>query len=179
MNNKGFTLIELLAVIVILVGISLTAVMGISASLERRDEKECYEQVEFAVNAAKIYFSLNDNIKEVTVGTLKSEGYFDSKKIDKLSIYDKISIGGDKYLFNENEVTNKIKCSNKGRIILADLNYDEKINQDDLDILDKYLRGEGMDEDLLKYADVNKDGWINQKDRELMQKYINGEIDKF
>lgn len=110
MNNKGFTLIELLAVIVILVGISLTAVMGISASLERRDEKECYEQVEFAVNAAKIYFSLNDNIKEVTVGTLKSEGYFDSKKIDKLSIYDKISIGGDKYLFNDN----KIKCSNKG-----------------------------------------------------------------
>ena len=179
MNNKGFTLIELLAVIVILVGISLTAVMGISASLERRDEKECYEQVEFAVNAAKIYFSLNDNIKEVTVGTLKSDGYFDSKKIDKLSIYDKISIGGDKYLFNENEVTNKIKCSNKGGIILGDLNYDEKINQDYLDILDKYLRGEGMDEDLLKYADVNKDGWINQKDRELMQKYINGEIDKF
>lgn len=168
MNNKGFTLIELLAVIVILVGISLTAVMGISASLERRDEKECYEQVEFAVNAAKIYFSLNDDIKEVTVGTLKSDGYFDSKKIDKLSIYDKISIGGDKYLFNENEVTNKIKCSNKGGIILGDLNYDEKINQDDLDILDKYLRGEGMDEDLLKYADVNRDGYIDEKDRELM-----------
>lgn len=179
MNNKGFTLIELLAVIVILVGISLTAVMGISASLERRDEKECYEQVEFAVNAAKIYFSLNDDIKEVTVGTLKSDGYFDSKKIDKLSIYDKISIGGDKYLFNENEVTNKIKCSNKGGIILEDLNYDEKINQDDLDILDKYLRREGMDEDLLKYADVNRDGYIDEKDSELMQKYINGEIDKF
>lgn len=179
MNNKGFTLIELLAVIVILVGISLTAVMGISASLERRDEKECYEQVEFAVNAAKIYFSLNSNESVVTVGTLKSDGYFDSKKIDKLSIYDKISIGGDKYLFNENEVTNKIKCSNKGGIILGDLNYDEKIDQKDLDILDKYLRGEGMDEGLLKYADVNKDGWINQKDRELMQKYINEEIDKF
>lgn len=62
---------------------------------------------------------------------------------------------------------------------MGDLNYDEKIDQKDLDILDKYLRGEGMDEDLLKYADVNKDGWINQKDRELMQKYINGEIDKF
>ena len=46
MNNKGFTLIELLAVIVILVGISLTAVMGISASLEKRDEKECHEQIE-------------------------------------------------------------------------------------------------------------------------------------
>lgn len=179
MNNKGFTLIELLAVIVILVGISLTAVMGISASLERRDEKECYEQVEFAVNAAKIYFSLNDNIKEVTVGTLKSDGYFDSKKIDKLSIYDKISIGGDKYLFNENEVTNKIKCSNKGGIILGDLNYDEKINQDDLDILNNYLSGNGISSDLLEYADVNRDGYIDEKDSELMQKYINGEIDKF
>ena len=179
MNNKGFTLIELLAVIVILVGISLTAVMGISASLERRDEKECYEQVEFAVNAAKIYFSLNSNESVVTVGTLKSDGYFDSKKIDKLSIYDKISIGGDKYLFNENEVTNKIKCSNKGGIILGDLNYDGKINQDDLNILNNYLSGNGISSDLLEYADVNRDGYIDEKDSELMQKYINGEIDKF
>ena len=175
MNNKGFTLIELLAVIVILVGISLTAVMGISASLERRDEKECYEQVEFAVNAAKIYFSLNSNESVVTVGTLKSDGYFDSKKIDKLSIYDKISIGGDKYLFNDN----KIKCSNKGGIILGDLNYDGKINQDDLNILNNYLSGNGISSDLLEYADVNRDGYIDEKDSELMQKYINGEIDKF
>lgn len=103
MNNKGFTLIELLAVIVILVGISLTAVMGISASLERRDEKECYEQVEFAVNAAKIYFSLNSNENVVTVGTLKSNGYFDSKKIDKLNDDYTISIGEDKYVFNDDK----------------------------------------------------------------------------
>lgn len=103
MNNKGFTLIELLAVIVILVGISLTAVMGISASLERRDEKECYEQVEFAVNAAKIYFSLNSGKSEVTVGTLKSDGYFDSKKIDKLDDDYTISIGEDKYVFNDDK----------------------------------------------------------------------------
>ena len=39
MNRKGFTLVELLAVVVILAGISLTAVMGIS-----RGAGECIVQ---------------------------------------------------------------------------------------------------------------------------------------
>ena len=41
MNNKGFTLIELLAVFIILLGIALIAVGGISSSLEKREEREC------------------------------------------------------------------------------------------------------------------------------------------
>ncbi|MGN1357869.1 MAG: type II secretion system protein [Bacilli bacterium] len=97
MNNKGFTLIELLAVIVILVGISLTTVMGISASLERRDVKECEEQVEIAKNAAKIYFSLLDKDSEkepVSVGTLKANDYFDGNKVDRLKDDDTIDING-------------------------------------------------------------------------------------
>ena len=57
-NNKGFTLTELLAVMVILISVSLVAVGGISASLENRAEKECEEQIELAISAAKIYFSL-------------------------------------------------------------------------------------------------------------------------
>ena len=96
MNNKGFTLIELLAVIVILVGISLTTVMGISASLERRDIKECEEQIEIAKNAAKIYFSLldkNSNIESVTVETLKANDYFDDDKV-RLNDGDTIDIYG-------------------------------------------------------------------------------------
>lgn len=96
MNNKGFTLIELLAVIVILVGISLTTVMGISASLERRDIKECKEQIEIAKNAAKIYFSLldkNSNIESVTVETLKANDYFDDDKV-RLNDGDTIDIYG-------------------------------------------------------------------------------------
>lgn len=48
-----------------------------------------------------------------------------------------------------------------------------------MNILNKYLSGNGISSDLLKYADVNRDGYIDEKDRELMQKYINGEIDKF
>ena len=97
MNNKGFTLIELLAVIVILAGISLTTVMGISASLERRDIKECKEQIEIAKNAAKIYFSLldkNNNIEPVTVGKLMDDNYFDDNKINRLSDSDTIDIYG-------------------------------------------------------------------------------------
>lgn len=91
MNNKGFTLVELLAVIVILVGISLTTVMGISASLERRDVKECEEQVEIAKNAAKIYFSLLDKI---TVGELVDKGYFNRSEVNKLKDNDAITVDG-------------------------------------------------------------------------------------
>ena len=56
-NNKGFTLVELLAVMVILISISLVAVVTITSSLERREDKECTEQQELAIGAAKIYFS--------------------------------------------------------------------------------------------------------------------------
>jgi len=99
MNNKGFTLVELLAVIVMLVGISLTAVMGISASLERRDEKECNEQIQLAINTAKIYFSLN-NVSSVTIDKLKEEDYFSSdSKVDRLSDTDTITFNNDGYVF--------------------------------------------------------------------------------
>lgn len=109
MNNKGFTLVELLAVMVILTAISLVAVGGISSSLEKRDVKECVEQQELAVDAAKIYFSLNENTTdppEVTIATLESNGYFGkNKKTDRLKDTDKISINEEKteYLYN-NEV---------------------------------------------------------------------------
>lgn len=109
MNNKGFTLIELLAVIVILVGISLTAVMGISASLEKRDEKECREQIEIAKNSAKIYFSLN-NTNKVSIGTLKNNDYFDGNKVSKLKDEDTIIISDGGYTFNGKSINEAI-CS--------------------------------------------------------------------
>lgn len=108
MNNKGFTLIELLAVIVILVGISLTAVMCISASLEKRDEKECREQIEFAINSAKIYFSLN-NTDVVSIATLKNNDYFDGNKVSKLKDSDEIRIHDSGYTFNGKSIS-EVNC---------------------------------------------------------------------
>ena len=104
MNNKGFTLVELLAVMVILISISLIAVGGISASLEKRDIKECQEQQELAVGAAKIYFSLNDT-SEVSIKILKDNKYFSgNKKVDRLKDTDKITISENSYLYNEKEI---------------------------------------------------------------------------
>ncbi len=99
MNNKGFTLIELLAVVVILSMISLVVVGSISSSLNRRSTKECEEQKELAKNAAKIYFSLN-NETIVTISTLKSGGYFNEKsKLDKLKNADTITFSNAGYTF--------------------------------------------------------------------------------
>ena len=106
MNNKGWTLIELLAVMVILISISLIAVGGISASLERRDIKECQEQQELAVGAAKIYFSLNsEDTDGVKISELKSGNYFSSdKKVSRLNDNDVITIFENSYLYNGKEI---------------------------------------------------------------------------
>lgn len=103
MNNRGFTLIELLAVMVILISISLVVVGGITASLDKRDEKELAEQQELAISAAKIYFSLQDtNTTCVKIQTLRDEDYFsDDKKIDKLNLNYTIKFNGSSYVYSD------------------------------------------------------------------------------
>ena len=110
LNNKGFTLVELLAVMVILITISLVSVGGVTSSLTKRDVKECQEQQELAVSAAKIYFSLTGKTS-VTIGELNGGAapeytdYFkDDKKIDRLNPSDRISISGFNYLYNGSSV---------------------------------------------------------------------------
>lgn len=83
MNNRGFTLVELLAVLAILASMSLVVVMGISASLDRRDEKECENQKQLAINAAKIYFYEKNSV-QVDVDTLVDGGYLEESKADKI-----------------------------------------------------------------------------------------------
>ena len=101
MNKKGFTLIELLAVIVILSSISLIVVSSITSSLERRDNDECEQQKKLAVNAAKIYFSLNeDNGNEVKISELKNGGYINEQsKTNKLDDDSYVKIENDDYVF--------------------------------------------------------------------------------
>ena len=102
-NNKGFTLIELLAVMVILISVSLVAVGGISASLENRAEKECDEQKELAISAAKIYFSLNNSVNPssgVSIGTLKSVDYFsNNSKLNRLNDGDIVKLNSNNYVY--------------------------------------------------------------------------------
>ncbi len=101
MNNKGFTLIELLAVIVILVSISLIVVSSYSSSLQRREEKECEEQIALVKNAAKIYFSLTDNTS-ITIRELKENGYFDdANKVDKLNANATVAFNGNEDVLSD------------------------------------------------------------------------------
>ena len=105
-NNKGFTLIELLAVIVILTGISLVTVAGVSASLGRRDQKECEEQKELAKNAAKIYFALHPTANTSTgvkISDLKTDGYFnETSKTNRLNDNVYVKISGNNYVYDGN-----------------------------------------------------------------------------
>ena len=82
MNNKGFTLIELVAVIVILLGIAGISVVSITSSLKRNDDKELKRQEEIIINAAKVYFSLEEE-DSTYVCNLIEEGYFKEDDVSK------------------------------------------------------------------------------------------------
>ena len=90
----------------ILLSISLVAVGGITESLQNRYIKECKEQQELAIGAAKIYFSLNSGITSVELNVLNGDGggvdYFkDDKKIDKLDLdNDIITFDASGYKYN-------------------------------------------------------------------------------
>lgn len=118
LNNKGFTLVELLAVFVILLSVSFVAVGGITASLENRDIKECEEQQEMAVSAAKMYFSLDGkDINQVDVGVkvsvLKANGYIDeADEADRLNDDDTIKIKADYSGYTYNGKSVGCSCSN-------------------------------------------------------------------
>ena len=91
-NNRGFTLVELLAVIVILLALSLATGWGITSILNDRKTKECHEQQELAIGAAKIYF-YKENKTSVKISELKSGNYFaNNKKLDQLKDSDVISL---------------------------------------------------------------------------------------
>lgn len=98
MNNKGFTLVELLAVIIILLGVAMISVSNVISSLEKNDEQECEKQKDIVINAAKIYFSLNDET-EVTVQTLIDNDYFKASDVNKYSSSAKVTKNNG-YIFN-------------------------------------------------------------------------------
>lgn len=103
LNNKGFTLIELLAVFVILISVSFVAVGGITSSLDNQDERDCENQKDIAISAAKMYFSLggknvDQSITGVTIKVLREDGYIKSDyKIDFNDNY-KIKLYNNKYV---------------------------------------------------------------------------------
>ena len=81
----------------------MVAVGGISNSLLNRDVKECKEQQELAVSAAKMYFSLDGKgSASVTISTLKSAGYIKNgdNKVNLLKDTDRVIFNGTGYLYN-------------------------------------------------------------------------------
>jgi len=100
MNNKGFTLVELLAVMVILLAISVVAVTNVTASLKRNENQEIATQKKIAINAAKIYFSMN-NTTSVSVDDLIDGNYLECSDIDKLDNCFDIKFGETAYIFEK------------------------------------------------------------------------------
>lgn len=115
LNNKGFTLIELLAVFVILISVSFVAVGGITSSLDNQDERDCENQKDIAISAAKMYFSLdgksvNQSTTGVTIKKLREDGYIKSDvKIDFNENY-KIKLYNNKYVLY-NTSGNEFSCN--------------------------------------------------------------------
>ncbi len=103
MNNKGFTLVELLAVILILIGIASVSIFNISSSLNKNEKQKCDKQAELIKNAAKIYFSLNEDKSSVSISTLINGDYFKSEDVD---LYN----GNGVSVNTEYEISGSSKC---------------------------------------------------------------------
>ena len=105
MNKKGFTLVELLAVMVILLAISVVTVTSVTATLKRTKDNEKETQIKKAINAAKIYFSMNDGKSCVTKYYLVNDKYLTCDDIDKLDQYFSIKLESDDYIYKKDETT--------------------------------------------------------------------------
>lgn len=80
-NEKGLTLIELLAVIVILAIVSAIAVPSIGGIIENSRYNAVKADAINVLNAANLYFTdepADSDVKNVTVETLKTNGYLDN-----------------------------------------------------------------------------------------------------
>ncbi len=101
LSKNGFTLVELLSVMVILISISLVSVVGITSSLKKREGKEGEEQIALAIDAAKIYFSLEeDSDMCVAIRYLVDNEYItDRDKVSTLDLDYKIKLDNNQYKY--------------------------------------------------------------------------------
>lgn len=101
LSKNGFTLVELLSVMVILISISLVSVVGITSSLKNREGKEGEEQIALAIDAAKIYFSLEEDSDVcVTIRYLVDNEYItDRDKVSTLDLDYKIKLDNNQYKY--------------------------------------------------------------------------------
>jgi len=96
MNNKGFTLIELLAVMVILLSISVVAVTNVTASLKRTETQEIESHKKIAINAAKIYFSMNGNYSAEKNERVQIKYLIDNDYIKDVQKFNELTVDGQK-----------------------------------------------------------------------------------
>ena len=84
--KKGFTLVELLAAIVIVGVIAGIAISLVSDSIKSSREKISDEQKVLIEEACKNYMAKNvfnsNNLTEITVSDLASEGFIDDANLD-------------------------------------------------------------------------------------------------
>ena len=98
LDNSFF--LGLTCIMLILIAISLVTVGTVTSSLTRREGKEEKEQIELAINSAKIYFS-SEEVNCVKIQSLISKGYINDKnKINKLNVNYTIKLSGSTYVYS-------------------------------------------------------------------------------
>lgn len=87
MNNKAFTLIELLGVLMIIAIIATVVTVTVDRSIKNSRVKTCEAQEKNIVEAAKTfltdkqnksYFPTDGSYSQISISTLKNNGYMDS-----------------------------------------------------------------------------------------------------
>ena len=83
--KKGFTLVEVLAIIAVLGIILITVVPNIGGSIEKKKEEEYKKIINLIENAAKTYYSYNNDIMSVGVDELLKEDLITTDLINPIT----------------------------------------------------------------------------------------------
>ena len=160
--KKGFTLVEVLAIIAVLGIILITVVPNIGGSIEKKKEEEYKKIINLIENAAKTYYSYNNDIMSVGVDELLKEDLITTDLINPIT-NEKIS--GCVNVTTDEDGIKQFIFSDKCNVLLSthiENLYNTAASENGLvkdDTDDENIRYAGSNEVVKNYVSFDGDVW--------------------
>ena len=160
--KKGFTLVEVLAIIAVLGIILITVVPNIGGSIENKKEEEYKKIINLIENAAKTYYSYNNDIMSVGVDELLKEDLITTDLINPIT---NEKITGCVNVTTDEDGIKQFIFSDKCNVLLSthiENLYNTAATENGLvkdDTDDENIRYAGSDEDVKNYVSFDGNVW--------------------
>ena len=160
--KKGFTLVEVLAIIAVLGIILITVVPNIGGSIEKKKEEEYKKIINLIENAAKTYYSYNNDIMSVGIDKLIEENLITTDLINPVNDE---KITGCVNVTTDEDGIKQFIFSDKCNVLLSthiENLYNTAATENGLvkdDTIDENIRYAGSDDVVKNYVSFDGDVW--------------------